>query len=181
MNRRGYVATGGAAVLLLSALAVVPVMPRLVWNASASVPIGLYAIVPVKRLAVAELLAIDAPDPLAGFLAARGYLPHGVPLMKHVAALPEQRVCRTDRTITIDGVVIGEALIRDSRGRALPVWQGCRVIAAGEVFVMNRDVGDSLDGRYFGPLPTSSIIGRAIPLWTDAGGDGRAQARGPAR
>ncbi len=181
MSRHGYLATGGAAVLLLSALAVVPVTPRLVWNASASVPIGLYAVVPVKHLAVAELLAIDAPDPLAGFLAARSYLPRGVPLMKHVAALPGQRVCRTDRTITIDAVAMGDALIRDSRGRVLPVWQGCRVIAAGDVFVMNRDVGDSLDGRYFGPLPTSSIVGQAIPLWIDVGGDGRAQTRGPAR
>ena len=38
---------------------------------------------------------------------------------------------------------------------------------------MNPGVPDSLDGRYFGPLPASSIIGRAVPLWTDEGHDGR--------
>ena len=30
---------------------------------------------------------------------------------------------------------------------------------------MNPRSADSLDGRYFGPLPAASIVGRAIPLW----------------
>jgi hypothetical protein len=58
-------------------------------------------------------------------------------------------------------------------GRALPGWQGCRVIASNEVFVMNWQVGDSLDGRYFGAFLASSIVGTALPLWTDQAGDGR--------
>ena len=29
---------------------------------------------------------------------------------------------------------------------------------------MNWEVRDSLDGRYFGPLPASAVIGRATPL-----------------
>ncbi|MFD1488245.1 S26 family signal peptidase [Ancylobacter vacuolatus] len=33
-------------------------------------------------------------------------------------------------------------------GRDRPVWQGCRRIAPGHLFLMNPDVGDSLDGRY---------------------------------
>jgi len=32
---------------------------------------------------------------------------------------------------------------------------------------MNRQSALSLDGRYFGPLPAASIVGRAIPLWTE--------------
>jgi type IV secretory pathway protease TraF len=31
---------------------------------------------------------------------------------------------------------------------------------------MNWRSADSLDGRYFGVLPMSAIIGRAQPLWT---------------
>jgi type IV secretory pathway protease TraF len=38
---------------------------------------------------------------------------------------------------------------------------------------MNPSVPDSLDGRYFGPLPTTAIVARAVPLWTDEAGDGR--------
>ena len=40
-------------------------------------------------------------------------------------------------------------------------------------------VPDSLDGRYFGPIPASSVIGRALPLWTDEDGDGRFVCRAP--
>jgi len=32
---------------------------------------------------------------------------------------------------------------------------------------MNWQSADSLDGRYFGLLPASAIIGKAVPLWTD--------------
>ena len=67
------------------------------------------------------------------------------------------------------------------RGNPLPVWRGCRVVAEGELFLMNGQVRDSLDGRYFGPLPASAVIGRAIPLYTDEDGDGRFVWRAPTR
>jgi conjugative transfer signal peptidase TraF len=139
--------------------------PWLIWNASASVPIGLYAIHTVGALRVGDLVVATPPEPLASFLADRSYLPRGVPLVKHVAALPGQSVCRNGLTVTVDTVAVGEARERDSRHRPLPLWQGCRLIAVGQVFVMNAQSADSLDGRYFGPLPAVSIIGRAIPLW----------------
>ena len=50
------------------------------------------------------------------------------------------------------------------RGRPLPVWQGCRTLGTGELLLLNPDHPDSLDGRYFGPLPASAVIGRATPL-----------------
>jgi type IV secretory pathway protease TraF len=86
--------------------------------------------------------------------------------MAAILALPGQTVCHTGRTILVDGHAAGDALDRDRRGRTLPIWQGCRVIANSEVFLMNRQSGDSLDGRYFGPLPTTTIVGRADQLWT---------------
>ena len=46
---------------------------------------------------------------------------------------------------------------------------------------MNWQSADSLDGRYFGPLPDATIIGRALPLWTDEEGDGRYEWRPPTR
>ncbi|MBV9566117.1 MAG: S26 family signal peptidase, partial [Bradyrhizobium sp.] len=48
-----------------------------------------------------------------------------------------------------------------------PVWQGCNVLGEGKIFLMNWESEDSLDGRYFGPLPSSAVIARAIPVWTD--------------
>src|SRR3546814_4174572 len=81
--------------------------------------------------------------------------------MKRVAGLPGHQVCRIGARVTVNGVAMGEALDRDRLGRELPVWQGCRLIADGEIFLMNWSVEDSLDGRYFGPISTRSIIGRS--------------------
>jgi type IV secretory pathway protease TraF len=61
---------------------------------------------------------------------------------------------------------MGQARERDSRGRPLPSWQGCRVIDVGEIFVMNWQSVDSLDSRYFGPITASAVIGHALPIWT---------------
>jgi conjugative transfer signal peptidase TraF len=143
--------------------------PRYIWNASASVPIGLYRLQRADPLFATELVAVAPPEPLATFLESRLYLPRGVPLLKQVLALPGQNVCRHELTVSVDESAVGEAHARDSQGRPLPNWQGCRVVAAGEVFLMNRRSADSLDGRYFGVLPASAIIGKAEPLWT--GGD----------
>ena len=156
-----------ASVVVLTASVRLPA--KLVWNASASVPIGLYAVRPAGALHLRELVVVMPPEPLASFLADRGYLPEGVPLLKHILALPGEIVCRTGRTITVDGIAVGQALARDRRGRRLPSWQGCRAIPSGEVFLMNRRPEDSLDGRYFGPLPASAIAGQAEPLWTYGG------------
>ncbi len=141
--------------------------PWLVWNASASVPIGLYAVDAIIDVQTGDLVVVTPPEPLAGFLADRGYLPRGVPLLKHVAAVAGQTVCRVGRSVTVDAIEMGEARERDGRGRALPVWEGCRVIRRDEVFLMNPQSANSLDGRYFGPLPAASVVGRAIPLWVD--------------
>src|SRR6185312_10220719 len=137
MTRFGYVMTTYFALLGFVWAAVFPVSPRFIWNASASVPIGLYAIRPAGALQVTELVVVRPPAALASFLDERRYLPKGVPMLKRVLALPGQAVCRTDRTITVDEIAMGDALDRDSRGRPLPVWQGCRRIPAGQVFLMN--------------------------------------------
>ena len=139
--------------------------PWLVWNASASVPIGLYAVARITGVHASDLVVVRPPEPVARFLADRGYLPRGVPLLKHLTALAGQTVCRIGRSVTVDTIEMGEARERDGWGRALPVWQGCRIIGQDEVFLMNPRSANSLDGRYFGPLPAASIVGRAIPLW----------------
>ncbi len=181
MTRLRYAMVTTAAVIGIAIAAVVPTSLKLVWNASASVPVGFYSIEPAERLEVADLVAVMPPEPLAAFMVERGYVGPDVPLLKRVMALPGQRVCRHSRAVTVDGVPLGEAFDRDSRGRDLPAWQGCRRVANGEVFLMNPEARDSLDGRYFGPLPASAVIGRATPLYTDDDGDGRFVWRAPTR
>lgn len=140
--------------------------PWLVWNASESVPIGFYSVQPVRQLTVTSLVVAMPSEPLASFLAARGYLPRGVPLIKRILALPGQSVCRSKLTIVVDGIEMGAAREGDGHGRQLPTWQGCGVIQNDKVFLMNWDEPASFDGRYFGPISVSAIVGRAQPLWT---------------
>lgn len=139
---------------------------RFIWNASASVPIGLYRIVPAKRVDVTDLAVVMPPDELAAFLEDRGYLPRGLPLIKRVLALGGTTVCRSGTEIIAYGATYGSARKRDTRGRSLPAWQGCQTLREGEAFFMNWDSPDSFDSRYFGPLPLSTVVGRAIPVWT---------------
>jgi len=166
MMRTGIVAVAGMVVAALGMSIAFPPAPKLIWNASASVPIGLYAVRPIGALHADELVVVTPPPQLAVFLAGRRYLPQGVPLLKHIAALPGQTVCRAGRTITVDGIALGQALDRDRRGRILPRWHGCQRIAHGAVFLMNARVRDSLDSRYFGVLPAAAIVGQATPIWT---------------
>jgi conjugative transfer signal peptidase TraF len=154
-----------AATVVLSMIEVQPAT-HYIWNASESVPVGLYLVRPTARPAVTQLVVVEPSEPLATFLAEGGYLPRGVPMLKRVLALHGQTVCRDQLTITVDKIEVGEARERDSHGRPLPIWHGCQVIADGEVFLMNWQSADSLDGRYFGVLPTSAIVGKAEPLWT---------------
>ena len=165
MTRLGWILMTYGSALGIGVAALFQPQPRLIWNASASVPIGLYAVHPAPPLRLAELVVVDPPKPLADFLNQRRYLPRGVPMLKHILALPGQQVCRRDRTIIVDGAPVGEALVADRRGRPLPVWSGCRQLAADQVFLMNRQSRDSFDGRYFGPVPADTIVGRADPIW----------------
>ncbi|MBK5654519.1 S26 family signal peptidase [Bradyrhizobium sp. UASWS1016] len=158
-------ATFGAAVALVATIALEP-LPLYIWNASVSVPIGLYRLRPAESFFITELLAVRPPEPLATFLDLNGYLPVGVPMLKRVLALPGQTVCRNGLAISVDETAVGEARDQDRRGRPLPNWQGCRVVGDGELFVMNWQSDISLDGRYFGFLPTSAVIGCALPVWT---------------
>jgi conjugative transfer signal peptidase TraF len=142
-------------------------LPLFLWNASASVPVGLYRLQITRERYVTELVAVMPPEPLATFLVDGNYLPSGVPMLKHVVALPGQTVCREGLTLLVDEIAMGMARERDGRGRPLPIWKGCRVIAQGELFLMNWQSADSLDGRYFGPIPASAVIGRAQPVWIE--------------
>jgi conjugative transfer signal peptidase TraF len=168
MRRRRFIF---AATTLSAALTLAPVVfdwqPRLIWNASASVPVGLYFAQPVGRLEIGDLVAVAPPKALANFLAKREYLARGVPLIKHVLALPATEVCRKGRTIFVGSRPYGQARVRDRLGRSLPLWQGCRGLGEDKIFLMNPDAPDSFDGRYFGPLPVTAVTATLTPLWTD--------------
>ena len=164
MTRRAWFFTTYFAVLGVGASLAFHPTPRWVWNETASVPVGLYRIQPAVPVRVGDIVALRLAKREAMLLATRGYLPFGVPLLKPVAALEGQSVCRIGTHVTIDGKVVGDAKTVDHRGRKLSVWQGCQRLGPEQVFVMNAAVPTSLDGRYFGVLPMETVIGRAVPV-----------------
>ena len=139
--------------------------PRLLFNTTASAPLGFYLLTP-GRFAKGQLAAVAPPQNLANWMARRGYLPANVPLLKEVAAVDGQRICGRGDVLAIDGSPVARILPRDRQGRALPAYQGCRRLNPDEVFLLNRHAPNSLDGRYFGPVPARQVIGGAHPLWT---------------
>jgi len=169
------VQTPGRATLLAATLvgvvgigfpAIVRPIPRLIYNSSASAPLGFYRLVTGTSVARGDLVLAHLPQPAARLAADRRYLPISVPVAKRVAALDGDLVCARAGIVAINDRVVAHALPADSEGRSLTAWQGCRSLESGDVFLLMADVPASFDGRYFGPIPITAIIGRLVPLWT---------------
>lgn len=139
--------------------------PLIVYNASASAPLGFYRVLPTGVLDRGDLVLVRTPIGVRVLAAERGYLPATVPLVKRIEALAGDTVCAIDHAVTINGRHVANQLAADSMGRPLPHWTGCETLHAGEIFLLMPGVPDSFDGRYFGPVPVSAVIGRLVPLW----------------
>jgi len=164
-------ASAGVAALALP-VALRPA-PALIWNTTASAPVGLYVTQPARAAGVGDWVVVRPPGPLAAALAGAGFLPLGVPLLKRIAAAAPSTVCRDAAVVSVDGRAAATALADDRFGRALPVWRGCRRLSAADIFLLNPEPR-SYDSRYFGPLPARAIVAKAAPLLvTGRAGDAR--------
>ncbi|WP_324698926.1 S26 family signal peptidase [Novosphingobium sp. RL4] len=139
--------------------------PRLVWNASASAPIGLYSVSPGTVVATGDMVIATLPEPSRAFAATRRYLPSNVPLVKRVAAGPGDEVCAIGARIFVEGMPVASRRQRDGHGRLMPWWEGCRRLRGGQFFLLMKGSPDSFDGRYFGVTAGSEIVGPARLLW----------------
>jgi type IV secretory pathway protease TraF len=151
MIRRRFLLAGVVAAATLATLTV-PVSRYAVWNATASVPTGLYAIRGKASLHVGERVAIEPPRELRRLLAERHYLPTGVPLIKRIAAVRGQRVCRFGAWHHHRRPICRRGACARPSGPPAARLGGCHVLRTGELFVMNPAAPDSFDGRYFGVL-----------------------------
>lgn len=135
---------------------------KVVYNASASAPIGFYWIdqVPVSRGAT---VLIRLPEHVRELVKSRQYLPPNVPLIKRVVGIAGDRICRNGEKILVNNVTVVVAVIEDDQRRKLPVWSGCTTLGPDGFFLLQNHP-KSFDGRYFGPIDRSLIIGRARKL-----------------
>jgi conjugative transfer signal peptidase TraF len=138
--------------------------PLIVFNGSGSAPLGFYRI-DARSPRLSETVVVRPSKTTAAFLVECGILPAGVPLLKRVAAVVGDEICRDGSVISINGADVEEALERDNFGRPMPVWQGCRTLGEGEFFLLQPHPY-SVDSRYFGSIFECQIIGVTTPLWT---------------
>lgn len=175
---RARIVLAGLAACGLAALAwasFVHPLPRLIYNPSDSVPVGWYRVDPLhhragsppRPLSVDSIVLASLPPDAAALAAQRGYLPAGVPLLKRVGAVAPQEVCIAGGIVRIDGVPLAAVLRADRWGRPLPSWQHCRRLEPDELFLLSVTNPASFDGRYFGPVRASAVIGVAHPVWLD--------------
>ena len=138
--------------------------PRLVWNASASAPRGLYGVAPAEDVRAGEMVIAWTPEPARSLAAQRRYLPSNVPLVKRVGAAAGDRVCAAGEAVWINGRHVAARRRADRQARPMPWWTGCRDLGPGEYFLL-MESPDSFDGRYFGITQEHALLGRAVLLW----------------
>ena len=165
---RWPLALAAVSLLALGWTALATSQPRLVYNASASMPIGWYRITATSTVAAGDRLLVHLPPEVMALAAQRGYLPANVPLLKTVAAMAPQRVCVQGSQVRIDGDLVAKRLRWDRQGHALPAWQACRHLVGDELFLLSSRNPESFDSRYFGPISANAVIGRAQPLWLES-------------
>jgi signal peptidase I len=96
-------------------------------------------------------------------------------LVKRVIGLPGERIGAVDGKITINGRILAEPWLPPGPqtyteplpGDPNPQFNlppGGYLIPAGEYYVMGDNRVDSEDSRWFGPIPGSLIVGRAVAV-----------------
>lgn len=163
LRRRAALIAAGIACLGLTVA--LPPVPRLVWNASASAPIGLYAVSPGAALQRGDMVIAWPPAQARQLAARRHYLPSNVPLVKRVVGVTGDRICAVDHVVTLNDRPVTIRRATDAEGRDLPAWQGCIRLGPAMVFLLMTETPNSFDGRYFGPTLAQDVIGKATPLW----------------
>lgn len=139
----------GVAMLCAGATA----SPRLIWNFTPSIPTGLYFL-DDRDWKRGDRLALTPSGRLREALETSGVLKDDRLLMKRVAAVEGDEVCREGREVSVNGEIAAIARADAS----LPTWSGCVELNAKEIFLLG-ETEDSFDGRYFGPTSVEDIVG----------------------
>ena len=167
MTRREVLLAMGSGLSLMLAASFID-RSDLVWNRTTSVPKGLYLVDQAASISKGDLIVYEPLEELRKWLDREGIIGSDWPLLKRVTGVEGDVVCRCGVEVFVNGSHVVHALETTHSGSALPVWQGCRMLQSGEVFLLN-DHPRSVDGRYFGVQRRARILGVARPIWTYGG------------
>ena len=140
--------------------------PPVILNETPSMAKGAYVRVgEVGDLKSGDIIAMPMNSAARNYLVKKLGYPKDTMLIKRVAGLPGDLVCRHGSVITINKRTLVAAR-SDRQGIPLPAWFGCRTLSTNEVFLLG-DHPASFDSRYFGPVSRSELGGiyRAAVTW----------------
>jgi type IV secretory pathway protease TraF len=104
-----------------------------------------------------EIVALPMPTAAKEYLVGKLGYPADTLLIKRVAALPGDIVCRQADTLSVAGKTL-QAKARDMHDNVLPNWQGCHKLSNERIFIQGDHLG-SYDSRYFGPVSRHALSG----------------------
>lgn len=145
-----------------------PQQDILFYNATASLPRGIYLRIPAATIERGDIVVYDPPETVLDFAVQRGYTQHkDVRFLKRVGALAGDVYSIGEHGVfCINGAYIGEVRGLDSKDRPLPqLAQGDYVVSDG-MFLPIADTTRSFDGRYTGTVPITRIRAVVIPVFT---------------
>ena len=89
---------------------------------------------------------------------------NGAVLVRRVIGIAGDSVmcCTAQGQIVVDGKALDEGYLAPGPVTKYAETPFSRKVPAGEVWVMGDNRGDAADSREWGPLPTSSIVGRVL-------------------
>lgn len=136
-----------------------------VYNHSASLPVGWYVVVPDKNYKVGDIVVFDLQEKARALAVNRGWIRENDLFMKRIGALEgvEYEITR-GRQFLINRNVFGDVQNVDSLGRNMPEYIGKYIVPPNE-FLPVADIANSYDGRYYGTVPIENIRFKVIPLY----------------
>ena len=140
--------------------------PAVILNETASMAKGLYVrLGEVADLKRGDIIAMPMNSTARNYLVKKLGYPKDTMLIKRVAGLSGDLVCRQGSVVTINQRTL-VAASSDRQGIPLPAWHGCRTLSTNEVFILG-DHPSSFDSRYLGPVSRSELAGiyRAGVTW----------------
>jgi signal peptidase I len=140
--------------------------PPVIINETISMAKGAYVRTgDLAHLEVGDIVALPMNASAKVYLGDRLGYPEDTMLIKRVAGISGDVMCRDGATVTINDKSV-RASFKDTMGNDLPTWSGCQALLPNEVFLLGDYTG-SFDSRYFGAVTRQELSGtyKAVMTW----------------
>ena len=125
---------------------------------------GWYLTLPLNKIKRGEIVIFQPRNTIYNYMIRHGWLRARMSMMKHVLAMPGDKVCTLNHQLRINGHWIGKIYIYYTKHFLLPQWHFCGRLLADEYLLVSTFSKHSFDSRYFGPIRRKQIYSKGIKL-----------------